>query len=153
MIDLMGEYRHKVDTKGRVSLPAKFRRAFSEESQTEADDSIDLVVSLNPTGECLYVFTPDGFNKWVSSFFERDGSFNSRNVNHTAARSVLKSRAREIEVDSAGRINLTAAQREAVGIGKEAVFIGNTGYVEIWSPERWDEFKKIDLAALLFDPL
>ena len=152
MIDLMGEYRHKVDVKGRVSLPAKFRRAISEESRCGADEPVELVVSIDPLEQCLYVFTPEGFNAWVASFFEKDGSFNSRNRDHTAARRLLKSRAREVEIDSAGRINISAAQREAVGIAKEAVILGNTGYVEIWNPERWDaSAQEVDLSSMLFD--
>ena len=45
-IDMNGSYRHKVDAKGRMSLPAAFRKVLSE----------DLVVTLSPDDECLYAF-------------------------------------------------------------------------------------------------
>ena len=44
-IDMNGSYRHKVDAKGRMSLPAAFRKVLSE----------DLVVTLSPmTSACMH---------------------------------------------------------------------------------------------------
>ncbi|MDO4503281.1 MAG: division/cell wall cluster transcriptional repressor MraZ [Coriobacteriia bacterium] len=152
MIDLMGEYRHKVDAKGRLSLPAKFRKALSTESEAEAAAPVELVITIDPSDECLYVFEPEGFNEWVASFFEKDGGFDARSKKHTAVRRKLKSRAREVEVDGAGRINLSAGQRESVGIAKDVVLVGNTGYFEIWDAQKWDEsYEDVDLESMLFD--
>ena len=48
-------------------------------------------------------------------------------------------------------INIPSDQREVAGIGSTAVFIGNTGYVEIWDPQAREAFESdIDLAALLY---
>ena len=54
IVDLNSAYRHKVDAKGRMSLPSTFRKVLST----------DLVVTRNPKDECLYVFEPQGFNAW-----------------------------------------------------------------------------------------
>ncbi len=141
MIDLYGEYSHKVDAKGRLSLPAKFRKVLSE----------DLVVTVDPAKECLYVFEPEDFEEWVASFFEKDGGFNLRNRVHVAARRELKARASEATIDAAGRISLSAKQREAVDIDKDVTVIGNTGYFEIWDAKRRDEKREeVDLASMLF---
>lgn len=142
MVDLLGEYCHKVDAKGRLSLPAKFRKELSK----------DLIATIDPHGECLYVFEPADFNSWVQSFFEKDGGFNPRNSKHVEARRELKSRATDVEIDGSGRINLSAQIRAAVGIDKDAVLIGNTGYFEIWDAKRRESSKqKVDLASMLFD--
>ena len=141
VIDLMGQYSYKVDIKGRVMLPPKFAKELSKE----------LIVTLNPDKTCLLLFEPEGFNEWVKRFFESDGGFQQSNPRHEQIRSVLKGRAKEIETDSAGRINIPSDQREAAGIGSTAVFIGNTGYVEIWDPQAREAFESdIDLAALLY---
>lgn len=142
MIDLMGEYSHKVDAKGRLSLPARFRKVLTD----------DLVVTVDPTNECLYVFEPDDFNEWVASFFDKDGGFNIRSKKHVAARRELKARACEVSIDSAGRIGLSASQRAKVGIEKDVVLIGNTGYFEIWDAKRREGLKEeVDLTSMLFD--
>lgn len=145
MVDLTGEFRHKVDAKGRLSLPARFRKDLSE----------DLVVTIDPDKECLYVFERPAFNEWVLSFFGTDengkSSFNPQNRTHLAIRRELKSRAMDVEPDTSGRIGISAKQREIVEIGKEAVLVGNTGYFEIWGAERYDAREEVDLSALLSD--
>lgn len=141
MIDLMGQYDYKVDAKGRVALPPKFSKELSKE----------LIATLNPEKTCLFLFEPEDFNEWVKRFFEKDGGFQQSNPKHEKIRSVLKGRAKEIETDTAGRINIPAVLRNAVGITKEALFIGNTGYIEIWDPEAREAFESdIDLAELLY---
>ncbi len=141
MVDLMGEYSHKVDAKGRLSLPARFRKALSAD---------DLVVTPDLRGRCLYVFEMEGFNEWVSSFFEADGGFDPLNEEHEDLRSALKARGIEVSIDSAGRINIPAKQREAVGIEKDVTLVGNTGYFEIWDAKRREQQDaKIDLTAML----
>ena len=139
MADLNGEYRHKLDAKGRLSLPSKLR----------SDLSDTLVVMVNPKSECLYAFTaPEDFDAWMVSVFEKDGGFNPSNSQHVNVRRVLKSRAVNVAIDGANRINLGAGQREAVQIDKDVVLVGNTGYFEIWDAKRWDEFcDEVDVAS------
>lgn len=139
MADLMGEYRHKLDAKGRLSLPSKLR----------ADLSETLVVMVNPKDECLYAFTSQqDFDTWMESVFEKDGGYNASNSKHINIRRVLKSRATNVDIDGANRINLKADQREAVQIDKDVVLVGNTGYFEIWDAKRWDEFcAEVDIAS------
>ena len=110
-VDLNGEFHFKVDGKGRMALPAKFRKVLSK----------DLVVTPELTNECVYVFETPDFNEWVEKLFiDR-----------------LKSRARDVEVDASGRIMLSPEVRAAVGIDKEVVVVGNTGRFEIWDADRF----------------
>ncbi|MEI2997711.1 MAG: division/cell wall cluster transcriptional repressor MraZ [Senegalimassilia faecalis] len=61
----------------------------------------------------------------------------------------LKGRANNVSVDNAGRIGITAELRGAVGIDKDVVVLGNTGYFEIWDAKRFDEQDDdIDLSLL-----
>lgn len=139
MEDLVGEYRHKLDAKGRLSLPSNFRKKLPK----------NLKVTPSPKDECLYVFEPTGFSDWVSSLFEKDGGFQSSNTRHVNTRKVLNSRAKDAEIDGSGRINLTSAQCDAVGLGKEVVLVGDTDHFEIWDAKRWDEFyESVDLSDL-----
>ena len=80
MFDLNGEYTHNVDTKGRIALPAKFRKSLPT----------DLVVTDDLKKECLYVFDEEGHRDWVASFFEKDGGFDQRSETHLKFRRALK---------------------------------------------------------------
>lgn len=140
VVDLNSAYRHKVDAKGRMSLPASFRKVLAA----------DLVVTINPKDECLYVFETAGFNAWVAKLFkDKFGEFDDTNDLHLKLRRKLKSRAVDVSVDASGRIMLSSDQRAAVGIEKDVVVLGNTGYFEIWDAKRYDQDdEEIDLGLL-----
>ena len=108
-------------------------------------------MSRNVDDECLYVFTSDTFNAWVNQLFEdKFGGFNATSRAHVALRRKLKSRAEMAEPDSSGRLTLKASLRESVGIDKEVVLVGNTGYFEIWAAEVYDSMiDEIDLTRFL----
>ena len=137
-VDLNGEFRFKVDAKGRVALPAKFRKVLSK----------DLVVTLELGDECVYVFETPDFNKWVDKLFvDKFGEFKESDRVHVKLRRKLKGRARDVEVDSSGRIMLPAEVRAAAGIDKEVGIVGNTGRFEIWDAKRYEEMNDdIDLS-------
>ncbi|AJC12329.1 mraZ protein [Berryella intestinalis] len=140
VVDLNGEYRFKADSKGRVSLPAKFRKVLSN----------DLVVTKSLDDQCIYAFEVPAFNGWVAQLFEdRFGGYSASNREHSRLRTALKARAFDVQVDSAGRIMIPADQRATAGIDKDVVIVGNTGYFEIWDAQRYDAMNsEIDLGVL-----
>ena len=141
-VDLNGSFRFKTDAKGRVSLPAKFRKVLSE----------DLVVTGSLTGDYLLVFDgSESFNAWVDGIFaDKFGGYNSTSREQLLLRSALKGQAFDVQADSAGRILLPAELREKVGIDREVVIVGNTGFFEVWSEERRSAaVSEIDFANLL----
>ena len=137
--DLFGSYRFKVDAKGRVALPSKFRKALSK----------DLVVSRELEDKCIYVFEPEGFNKWVKQLFEAGfGGYDAANPQHLLLLTKLKANADSVDVDSSGRITLKQELREGVGIDREVVLVGNSGRLEIWDAESYDKtFAEVDLSV------
>lgn len=129
-VDLNGEFHFKVDAKGRVALPAKFRKVLTK----------DLVVTLELGNECVYVFETPDFNDWVNKLFvDKFGEFKESDRTHVNLRRKLKARANDVEIDASGRIMLSADVREAAGIDKEVVIVGNTGRFEIWDAKRYAE--------------
>ena len=106
MRNLVGEFRHKLDAKGRLSLPADFRRSIPEV----------LMVTQAPTNDHLMVYDVDGFGAWVDSLFEKDGGYSSSNSKHIAQRRVLNSRAKRVELDGSGRIGISAELRAAADV-------------------------------------
>ncbi len=139
MRNLVGEFRHKLDAKGRLSLPADFRRELPE----------TLMVTQSPTDDYLMVYDVEGFGAWVEQLFEKDGGYSPRDPKHIAFRRVLNSRAKRVEQDGSGRIGISAELRTIAGLEKEVVLVGNTDHFEIWDAKRWDEFcSSVDLSEL-----
>jgi len=121
----LGEYQHTLDAKGRVSLPAKFR----------AEMTGSLVVAKG-FEECLYVFPAEEYAGFLKSVLERN-DFDRR---FRDLRRYFTAGAVEVELDSAGRINLPPNAREHAGLGKDVSIIGNGERVEIWDVEKWAKY-------------
>ena len=140
MSELIGEYRHKLDAKGRLSLPADFRKVLKQ----------DLMVTPDPKDQCLYVFETEAFTAWVDSLFESKGGWSPSNSVMVAQRKVLNSRAKKCDIDNSGRIHLSQVLREQVGLDKAVAIIGDTDHFEIWDAQRWDNFcAEVDVASLV----
>lgn len=137
-VDLNGEFHFKVDAKGRVALPAKFRKVLSK----------DLVVTTDPAGECVYVFQTPDFNQWVEQLFiDKFDGYDESNLQHVKLRRKLKASARDVEVDAQGRIMLAPEIRDRAAIDREVAVIGNTGRFEIWDAKRYEQMDAdIDLS-------
>jgi MraZ protein len=122
----LGNYEHNIDSKGRLSVPAKFR--------AELGDTMYVTRWLD---KCLALYPAPQFEKLrsqVSSLSIADP--NARNL-----RRIFYAEAAEVELDRQGRINIPVRLREFAGItGDDArvIVVGMDNYVEIWTPERWD---------------
>ena len=122
-----GTYTHTLDTKGRVSLPAKFRK--------------DLPVSLKlvPRDGVIYLFPVDDFNAWVMSFFpQTDGKPNPASKADRKTLFSLTSHAEDTEIDTAGRISISAGLRQMASLEKEVKVVGLFDHIEIMSPASYE---------------
>lgn len=130
---LIGEFRHQVDGKGRVAVPAQFRRGLPSGS----------VVSIGPEGR-LVIRPPDA---WAA--LERNHQMNAETPEQ--ARRYLRtlySSARELETDAQGRMLLIEPHRRWASISDRAVFVGLGSVVEVVGEGVWDgEQSGIDPAA------
>ena len=120
---LIGEYRHTLDTKRRVFIPSSFRSSGIWIITTGFEDS-------------LFLF-PD--YEWEKI---REKIKNAP-LTRKDARDFLRlflSRARNLSSDSQGRILIPENLCEFSGISKHCVFVGILSRIEIWSPENWDKF-------------
>lgn len=137
MLQFFGTYYHKVDDKGRVALPTKFRKTYERAIANEEILNADLVITPSPAKdgkdgrECLYVFTTEDFNAYVDSIFEAGGGYNPRNKAHEQLMRALHAEVEDITVDSAKRINIPGKFRDIAGIKKDVAIVGNAGHFEI----------------------
>lgn len=122
-----GTYRHRIDPKGRIPVPAAFRRGL-------ADGRPGVVVT--PLDQCLAAYPPA---EWAR-LEEQLRALPAFSKPAKALTRLLTSRAVDCDLDVQGRILLPAALRAAAGLEREALVIGVLNRIELWSPERWDAF-------------
>ena len=122
-----GEYRHSVDGKGRMAVPARFRAQL----QTGAVVSRWL-------DDCLAIHTK-------ASWDELSEKVAALPITDPTARRFQRfvfAAAVEAELDGQGRVLLPAYLREAVGLTTDAVIVGSRDHAEIWSPAGWADYSK-----------
>src|SRR5438045_2022132 len=121
------EYRHGVDEKRRVSIPAKWR---------PAKPGTELTLVIWPKakeGPCLRALPPQ---KMADLMRDIDAMPNS-DPNKGVLKRFIGSKSVQVTLDSVGRICLPEEMAKAAGIKDEAVLVGLLDRFEIWSPDRY----------------
>ena len=127
---LIGEYRHTIDDKNRLSLPAKFRKEMGKN-----------VVVTPGLDSCLFVFTAKSWDRLSASLSDSSVlSADRRSLNR-----YLLGGATEVPVDGAGRMLLSEALRQWGKLKSKVVVIGVRDRVEIWDESLWQSYR--DAAA------
>lgn len=127
----LGTYNQKLDTKGRMVVPAKYR-----------DEIGDAGLVVVPWWEKnLTVFTESGFQEYMNSLNELQGSPKEKRE----VKRFITANADMCRLDGQGRILLGQKLRDYAGLCTDVVITGNMESFEIWNPERWENVsKKLD---------
>ncbi len=117
-----GEYRHTVDDKGRIAVPAKFR----------AQLGAGAVVS-RWLDACLAIHTQQGWDALAAKV----AALPITDQNARRFQRLIFAGAAEVDLDRQGRILLPAYLREHIDLGNESVVVGSRDHAEIWVPSTW----------------
>ena len=124
-----GEYEYKIDSKGRVSIPPKFRSQFA-----------DGIVLKEGVDGCIDAYPPSAWNEATVQFQSLPII---RNQKDRRISRFLFSSTFNLELDEQGRIMLPPALRQHAAIKDTLVITGVSNYLEIWSKEAWDKEKAL----------
>lgn len=146
-----GQSTHKIDAKGRVSIPALFRRVLEAEDPdwTDGLEANLLIFYGDASRNCLEVYTQAAVNR-MDTLIDAlpKGSKERRKLEKTFYGNSFPS-----SIDNTGRLVLNAALREAAGLKSDAYFLGVGETFEIWNPEIYkadeDDDGEVDFFALV----
>jgi MraZ protein len=125
-----GNIEAKTDNKGRVFLPAYFRRIL----QSEGCDR--LFLRKDPYQQCLVLYPDATWNKLVD---ELRGRLNRWNAKDQMLFRMFVTDAEELTIDSNGRVLLPKRYRDMTGITQEVRFLGMDDTIEIWSNDKLEQ--------------
>jgi len=133
MAKFIGEYRAKVDDKGRLIFPAAFKSVMGEGSDPR------LVVKRSLYAPCLEMYT---YEQWEQDSEQLKSRLNLYNQKHAKFwREYMRGTA-VVEPDSKlGRLLIPKAMLEEVGIVKDVVFSGSNFMIEVWDKDKFDSEK------------
>ena len=118
----LGEYEYKIDPKGRVPLPSKFRE--------ELRHGMVMAQGLE---KCITIYP---LPEWQKMSEKRAISLHTRSKARRMSRFTFAT-AFSVELDAQGRVALPLPLRQYAEIGDVVVIAGINDYIEIWSKENW----------------
>lgn len=122
---LLGEYKHSIDSKGRIIIPAKFRESLGE----------NFIVTRGLDG-CLFGYP---INEWATV----EEKLQDLPMAKRDARKFTRffySAATECKIDKQGRVNLPKTLIDFAKLEKNCYLVGVSNRIEIWNKEKWELF-------------
>ncbi|MBU4216812.1 division/cell wall cluster transcriptional repressor MraZ [Candidatus Parcubacteria bacterium] len=122
----IGEYKHNLDSKGRMAIPAKFRQIL--ESGAVVTRGLD---------NCLFLYSKDSWEKIAKKLADLP-------VSQAKARAfsrLMLAGAMDVDFDNQGRITLPEYLRSFANLDKKTIIAGLYDRLEIWDEEQWNKYK------------
>lgn len=125
---VLGEFDAKIDAKGRVAFPSKFRKALGEKFIITKgyEHSLILVSEAN----------------WQTLLEGTEGKPLIQQETREVQRFLLGG-ASDVTLDGKGRFLLPGYLRAFANIEEHIIFLGLSRYIEVWAKEKWDEHKVV----------
>lgn len=124
---LIGEYKHTIDEKNRMSFPIKFRK--------EMGKSVVITPGLD---KCLFIFTQ---KEWAR-ISDRLAESSMLSADNRSFNRYLLGGATEVGVDPQGRILVPDFLKDRAGLRGKVAIVGVHTRVELWDENSWDVYKK-----------
>jgi MraZ protein len=129
-----GQYEHSLDSKDRLTIPARFRAALA--------DGVVLFEELDP---CVSIYTPSQYDELAERYL---GHLSPLSRDARMMKRRFHARSHDETIDSAGRVRLPKHLIDHAGLAGACVIVGVQDHLEIWSRERWSaEDAEIDSRA------
>ena len=122
----IGEYKHSIDDKGRLTLPMKFRLDLSKGA-----------VVTRGLDTSLFLFPKEEWDKLA----EKLASLPLGQSNSRAFARLMLAGAMDVEVDKQGRVMLPEYLRSYADLKKSVVVAGLYTRLEIWDEQSWETYK------------
>ncbi len=117
-----GEFRHSLDDKNRITIPARWRSGETEE----------VYVVKNPKRACLTVMPQEVFKR-----IGEDAKEKSSPAEHRIFITHFYSQAKNCTIDKQGRLLLPEDYCKAAGLRSDVVLTGGSDRFDLWSPASW----------------
>ncbi|MBK8943766.1 MAG: division/cell wall cluster transcriptional repressor MraZ [Ignavibacteriae bacterium] len=128
----LGSFNYSIDTKGRISIPAKLRKFMDP----KANDSF---VMTRGTAKCIDIYP---MNLWEELVHEKLKNLNSFEPNEALFLRMFLQQAAEDKLDTQARLLIPKNLIEYAQIDKDVLILGAIKRIEIWNPKIYEEYLK-----------
>lgn len=132
-----------LDSKGRIAVPAKYRRCIAESTASH------MIITCDPYDNCLLIFT---LEHWESTETDLQSLSNSKPL-HRRLKRIMLSHATEVDMDANGRLLIPGVLRERAKLQKDVMLIGHGKTFQLWDENQWHQLVEEDMAVMSSDEL
>jgi len=126
----IGEYFYTIDDKGRVNIPARFRKA-------SAENADNIYIIAQGKDKCLYIYPMDIYEKKIVDMMDQ---LSETDRYHRAFMSLQGAKATDASLDKQGRITIPPKFLEFAGIQRDVQIIGAFNRIEVWDPPTREKY-------------
>ncbi len=126
----IGSFKYSVDTKGRVSIPAKLRKFVDPKSN-------DAFVMTRGTSKCIDVYPMNFWEELVQSKLNQLNSFEPKEAMFLR---MFLQQAAEDKLDSQARLLIPKNLIDYAEISKDVLILGAIKKIEIWNPQNYEDY-------------
>lgn len=115
-----GEYKHSIDPKNRMFLPATMR-----------EDLGDEVFVVKGVDTCIAVYPKEAWEEFTEKLNSLP-EMKARRVKRILMASAIKTK-----IDSQGRVLITQSHKSYAGLDKNVYVVGVGNHIEVWDEDKW----------------
>lgn len=128
----IGSFKYSVDSKGRVSIPAKLRKYLTPEAN-------DTFILTRGTAQCIDVYPMDNWKELAANKLNQLNSFDPKEAMFIR---MFLQEAAEDKLDSQSRLLIPKTLIDYAGIEKDIFILGAVKKIEFWNPGKYEEYLK-----------
>ena len=131
-----GKFEHTLDSKGRTSVPSRFRDVLAElaENEEAGAQASETVIVTRHIDDCLICFPPSA---WYA-FEDTVAKLPQLGRKAKLLKRIFIAHAVECGIDKHGRILIPQTLRDHAGLERDVIWVGSLSTAEIWNPHRWE---------------
>jgi MraZ protein len=118
----LGQYTHAIDSKGRLTIPVRYREALADGAYVSQGFEKNLMI-----------LTAKGFE----SISQKVGLMSITDPTARQLKRLIFATADRVELDKAGRIRIPQFLLDIAGLDSDTIIVGAGDYFELWSPQSW----------------
>lgn len=130
MYKFLSKIEAKVDNKGRLFVPAAYRRML------EAAGETSLCLRIDPIAKCVKLYPNSEWEKIDAQFTSK---LNMWNKDDQRLYRQFASSVEQVDIDASGRVLIQKKHLDVIGVETEALFVGMGSYFEIWKAENLED--------------
>ncbi len=131
MLTFIGEHTGKLDAKGRIPLPASFKRQMNK-----PEESLKFVLKKSNYKQCLELHPIESWQAMMAQLTKKLNPI--FNKSHNAFFTQFSKGTVELSLDALSRLLISKNLADFAGLDKDVVFLGVGNVIEVWDKTKYD---------------